>query len=277
VPEIGRPIFIPSLRLPLAPSQRSFLSRHLPFNRREKVLRRFVVAANVEAGDAEVVDCSGEGRAEVQSATVRGNGFFWETAVGERGAETVPEEEVLLERRGNGRREKGRQRNEGVGKVEKQRLEGEERRRRVSSAGGRAGNRETDRRPNAQRRLEAISRPLIIRVTVEQHTQSNLHIRIHLCSPSRNFIALSRSASHRSCASGREEEVDDSVRGVPGRGLRSCSGWSRDGGVGEGEPALESGEGAEFLAFVHIGDGEGLLRRRGSGDGKETVSRDLER
>lgn len=123
-----------------------------------------------------------------------------------------------------------------------------------SARHGRGSQNSTHRRPDGQRRLEAVSRALIIRVGVEQHTQSNLHIGIHLG----ELVALPRRARHWSRSGRREEKVDDAVRRIPRRGLgRRC--WrSADAWVGEREPALEGGEGAEFLTFVDVGHGERL-------------------
>lgn len=88
---------LPKVRAPILISlpTRTILPRPLPLNRSEEVLGRLVVAADIEAAHAEVVRRAGEGRAQVQSASVSGDGFFRLAAVGERRAEAVPEEEVL--------------------------------------------------------------------------------------------------------------------------------------------------------------------------------------
>lgn len=70
--------------------------RHLTLQRREQVLGRFVVAPDVEARDAEVVDRAREGRAEVERFAVRLDGVFRMARVGQGRAESVPEEEVLI-------------------------------------------------------------------------------------------------------------------------------------------------------------------------------------
>lgn len=69
--------------------------RHLTLQRREQVFGRFVVAPNVEARHAEVVDRASEGWAEVERFPVRLDGVFRVARVGQGRAESVPEKEVL--------------------------------------------------------------------------------------------------------------------------------------------------------------------------------------
>lgn len=52
------------------------LPRHLTLQRREQVFGRFVVAPDIEARDAEVVDRASERRAEVERFPVRLDGVF---------------------------------------------------------------------------------------------------------------------------------------------------------------------------------------------------------
>jgi hypothetical protein len=49
----------------------------------EEMLGCLAVDADVEAGDAEVVNCSGEGRVDLERSTVGIDGFFGTTAIGE--------------------------------------------------------------------------------------------------------------------------------------------------------------------------------------------------
>lgn len=123
----------------------------------------------------------------------------------------------------------------------------------------RAARRErTHGRPNAQSRLEAVPRPLVVAVAVEQDAESDLHVRVD----GGEFGALAPLARLGSRAGGTEEEVDDAVRGVPrtngGRG-----GGSGESGVGEGEPSFEGCEGTLLLSFVDVRDGEGLGKGKG--------------
>lgn len=101
VPKVPAPIFrlvepplIRILPLPL-PSRTELLPRHLPPQRRQQVFCGLLITADVETGHAEVVNGPGESRANLEGSTVGVDGQFGVAAVGEGGAESVPEEEVL--------------------------------------------------------------------------------------------------------------------------------------------------------------------------------------
>lgn len=95
MPKIGGSILPLGITLAPSPPPDTFLPGHLPLDSRQQMFRRLVVAANVEARNAEVVSCASEGGAEVEGTTVGRDGFLWETPVGQRCAEAVPEKEVL--------------------------------------------------------------------------------------------------------------------------------------------------------------------------------------
>lgn len=112
--------------------------------------------------------------------------------------------------------------------------------------------RETDVGSYTQSSLETILRSLVIRIAVEQHSKSNLHVRIDVG----ELLALSLDTSRWTRPSGDEEQVDNSVVTLPRRSDRIGNRRESDGRVGEGKPPFESRKGTNLLSFVDIGDSE---------------------
>ena len=108
---------------------------------------------------------------------------------------------------------------------------------------------------DAQSSLETIFRSFIVRIAVEEHTEPDLHVGINNRT---SILSLAFCARLRSRLRCREEKIDHSIRSVPRRAHVADSGYrrERDGRVRQRNPLLEGGEGAKFLSFVDVGDGE---------------------
>lgn len=68
-------------------------------------------------------------------------------------------------------------------------------------------------RTHTERRLEAVLGFLVLRVAIEQDTESDLHVRVD----DSKFRRLPWRTRSRTGLRRREEQVDDAVRGVPRR------------------------------------------------------------
>lgn len=149
---------------------------------------RFVVAPNVEARHAEVVDRASERRPEVERFPVRLDGVFRMARVGQSRAKSVPEEEVL-----------------GACGSETSAFSD------PIESGFKTGSAHIG--SHAECRLEAVLGFLVLRVAIEQDAESDLHVRVD----DSEFGRLPRRARSRTGLRRREEQIDDAVRGVPRR------------------------------------------------------------